>query len=99
MVQPVWSSLSSLNRNFLQKTDFGMNEDIDVYCYACDDARTDPHLAKHLATFGIEVASQKKTEKSMTELVRFSTLPDYLPRFELIDDGQECTASGTEHEL
>ncbi|GAA5826073.1 hypothetical protein JCM5353_004201 [Sporobolomyces roseus] len=40
----------------------------DVYCYACDDARTDPHLAKHLATFGIEVASQKKTEKSMTEL-------------------------------
>ncbi|GAA5875619.1 hypothetical protein JCM16303_000684 [Sporobolomyces ruberrimus] len=40
----------------------------DVYCYACDDARTDPHLAKHLSTFGIEVAQQKKTEKSMTEL-------------------------------
>ncbi|GAA5848588.1 hypothetical protein JCM8547_004563 [Rhodosporidiobolus lusitaniae] len=40
----------------------------DVYCYACDDARIDPDIAKHLGTFGIEVASQKKTEKSMTEL-------------------------------
>ncbi|GAA5941060.1 ubiquitin-specific protease UBP14 [Sporobolomyces koalae] len=40
----------------------------DVYCYACDDARIDPHLAQHLSTFGIEVAGQKKTEKSMTEL-------------------------------
>jgi len=42
----------------------------DVYCYACDDARVDPNIAQHLSTFGIEVASQKKTEKSMTELVR-----------------------------
>lgn len=42
----------------------------DVYCYACDDARVDPHLAKHLGNFGIQVAEQKKTEKSMTELVR-----------------------------
>lgn len=50
---------------------FSFEVSIDVYCYACDDARTDPHLAKHLATFGIEVASQKKTEKSMTELVRY----------------------------
>ncbi|GAA5968215.1 hypothetical protein JCM11641_003774 [Rhodosporidiobolus odoratus] len=40
----------------------------DVYCYACDDARIDPDISKHLATFGIEVAEQKKTEKSMTEL-------------------------------
>ncbi|GAA6016937.1 hypothetical protein JCM11491_006918 [Sporobolomyces phaffii] len=40
----------------------------DVYCYACDDARTDPHLAQHLSTFGIKVAEQTKTEKSMTEL-------------------------------
>ncbi|GAA5894063.1 hypothetical protein JCM8208_002337 [Rhodotorula glutinis] len=40
----------------------------DVYCYACDDARVDLDIAKHLSTFGIEVASQKKTEKSMTEL-------------------------------
>ncbi|BGP13867.1 hypothetical protein JCM10213_002505 [Rhodosporidiobolus nylandii] len=40
----------------------------DVYCYACDDARVDPDIAKHLANFGIQVAEQKKTEKSMTEL-------------------------------
>ncbi|BGP37934.1 ubiquitin C-terminal hydrolase Ubp14 [Rhodotorula kratochvilovae] len=40
----------------------------DVYCYACDDARVDPDIAQHLSTFGIEVATQKKTEKSMTEL-------------------------------
>ncbi|KAI5479302.1 ubiquitin carboxyl-terminal hydrolase 5/13 [Pseudohyphozyma bogoriensis] len=40
----------------------------DIYCYACDDARLDPELPKHLANFGIEVASQTKTEKSMTEL-------------------------------
>lgn len=42
----------------------------DIYCYACDDAKLDPQLAKHLANFGIEVATQTKTEKSMTELVR-----------------------------
>ncbi|ORY78486.1 ubiquitinyl hydrolase [Leucosporidium creatinivorum] len=40
----------------------------DVYCYACDDAKLDNHLADHLANFGIEVAGQKKTEKTMTEL-------------------------------
>ena len=43
---------------------------IDIYCYACNDARLDPELTTHLATFGINVMSQKKTEKSMTELVR-----------------------------
>lgn len=42
---------------------------LDVYCYSCDDAKLDPLLAKHLGNFGIEVASQTKTEKSMTELV------------------------------
>ncbi|KAK4048706.1 ubiquitin C-terminal hydrolase Ubp14 [Microbotryomycetes sp. JL221] len=40
----------------------------DVYCYACDDAKIDPHLAKHLDNFGIQVEDQRKTEKSMTEL-------------------------------
>ncbi|KAG6370630.1 hypothetical protein JVT61DRAFT_11258 [Boletus reticuloceps] len=40
----------------------------DIYCYACNDARLDPELTTHLATFGINVMSQKKTEKSMTEL-------------------------------
>ncbi|KAI0089709.1 ubiquitin carboxyl-terminal hydrolase 14 [Irpex rosettiformis] len=40
----------------------------DIYCYACNDARLDPELPHHLAAFGINVLTQKKTEKSMTEL-------------------------------
>lgn len=40
----------------------------DIYCYSCNDAKIDPDLARHLATFGINVQSQAKTEKSMTEL-------------------------------
>ncbi|EMD41286.1 hypothetical protein CERSUDRAFT_109886 [Gelatoporia subvermispora B] len=40
----------------------------DIYCYICNDAKTDPDLATHLAAFGINVQTQQKTEKSMTEL-------------------------------
>ncbi|KAI0344363.1 ubiquitinyl hydrolase [Trametopsis cervina] len=40
----------------------------DIYCYACNDARIDPELPNHLSAFGINVLTQKKTEKSMTEL-------------------------------
>ncbi|PPR03548.1 hypothetical protein CVT24_007596 [Panaeolus cyanescens] len=40
----------------------------DVYCYACNDAKEDPDLKRHLASFGINVQSLSKTEKSMTEL-------------------------------
>lgn len=40
----------------------------DVYCYICNDAKLDFHLAEHLGTFGINVFAQQKTEKSMTEL-------------------------------
>lgn len=40
----------------------------DIYCYACNDARLDPQLAKHLSFFGINVVDLSKTEKSMTEL-------------------------------
>ncbi|RCH98124.1 hypothetical protein CU098_000256, partial [Rhizopus stolonifer] len=40
----------------------------DIYCYSCDDARLDENLATHLANWGIQVAQQTKTEKSMTEL-------------------------------
>lgn len=40
----------------------------DIYCYACNDARIDPNLAKHLAHFSINVMDLSKTEKSMTEL-------------------------------
>ena len=45
----------------------------DVYCYACNDARLDHDLAAHLAAFGINIQTQTKTEKSMTELVRICT--------------------------
>ncbi|CAK9781692.1 ubiquitinyl hydrolase [Cutaneotrichosporon oleaginosum] len=40
----------------------------DIYCYSCDDAKVDPDLALHLSTFGVNMLSQAKTEKSMTEL-------------------------------
>jgi ubiquitin carboxyl-terminal hydrolase 5/13 len=42
---------------------------IDIYCYVCNEERLDPELSTHLAAFGINVATQTKTEKSMTELV------------------------------
>lgn len=41
----------------------------DVYCYSCDDSKLDLDLARHLANFGINVQTQEKTEKTMTELV------------------------------
>ncbi|RKP10740.1 hypothetical protein THASP1DRAFT_34034 [Thamnocephalis sphaerospora] len=40
----------------------------DVYCYQCDDERLDPNISAHLAHFGIQIAAQQKTEKSMAEL-------------------------------
>ncbi|KAL9614233.1 MAG: hypothetical protein Q9167_001254 [Letrouitia subvulpina] len=40
----------------------------DIYCYACNDERTDPELATHLAHWGINIAEREKTEKSLTEM-------------------------------
>lgn len=40
----------------------------DIYCYACNEERTDPELAHHLAYWGINIADRKKTEKSLTEM-------------------------------
>lgn len=40
----------------------------DIYCYACNEERVDPYLATHLGNFGINVAQQSKTQKSLTEL-------------------------------
>ncbi|RMZ92386.1 hypothetical protein DV736_g394, partial [Chaetothyriales sp. CBS 134916] len=40
----------------------------DVYCYSCDEERTDTELVKHLANWGIDIADRVKTEKSLTEL-------------------------------
>lgn len=39
----------------------------DIYCYACNEERTDPELVKHLAHWGIDIAGRQKTEKSLTE--------------------------------
>lgn len=40
----------------------------DIYCYACDEERTDPELPAHLAHWGINIKDRIKTEKSLTEL-------------------------------
>ncbi|KAL7271134.1 ubiquitin C-terminal hydrolase Ubp14 [Rhizina undulata] len=40
----------------------------DVYCYACNEERSDPELAQHLAHWGINIAERQKTEKSLTEM-------------------------------
>ena len=40
----------------------------DVYCYACNEERTDPEIAEHLAHWGINLAEREKTEKSLTEM-------------------------------
>lgn len=40
----------------------------DVYCYQCDEERLDHDLAPHLAHWGIMLADQVKTEKSLTEM-------------------------------
>jgi len=42
---------------------------LDAHCYVCDDSKLDLELASHLSTFGINVQTLTKTEKSMTELV------------------------------
>ncbi|GAW13099.1 hypothetical protein ANO14919_024770 [Xylariales sp. No.14919] len=40
----------------------------DVYCYQCDEERLDNDLSPHLAHWGIILADQVKTEKSLTEM-------------------------------
>ena len=40
----------------------------DIFSYAEDDMVEDPHLAKHLAHFGINIAALEKTDRTMTEL-------------------------------
>jgi ubiquitin carboxyl-terminal hydrolase 5/13 len=42
---------------------------IDVYCYKCGETRLDPLISQHLDRFGINISTQAKTEKSITELV------------------------------
>ncbi|KAL8710878.1 MAG: hypothetical protein Q9220_004682 [cf. Caloplaca sp. 1 TL-2023] len=40
----------------------------DIYCYACNEERTDPEISSHLAHWGINIAEREKTEKSLTEM-------------------------------
>lgn len=40
----------------------------DIYCYACDEERTDPELPAHLNNWGINIQDRVKTEKSLTEM-------------------------------
>lgn len=40
-----------------------------VFCYTCCEDVIDPDIAMHLNVLGINIAEQKKTEKTMTELV------------------------------
>ncbi|KAL1979673.1 hypothetical protein VTN96DRAFT_5385 [Rasamsonia emersonii] len=40
----------------------------DIYCYKCNEERTDPNLAEHLAHWGINIAEREKTEKSLMEM-------------------------------
>ncbi len=39
-----------------------------IHCYACDDDVLDNKLKEHLAIFGIDIAAQVKTEKSIAEM-------------------------------
>ena len=39
-----------------------------IHCYKCDEDILDPNLAEHLAVFGIDIATQTKTEKSIAEM-------------------------------
>lgn len=40
----------------------------DIYCYKCNEERTDPNLATHLANWGIDITGREKTEKSLMEM-------------------------------
>ncbi|OXV06751.1 hypothetical protein Egran_05482 [Elaphomyces granulatus] len=40
----------------------------DIYCYKCNEERTDPDLAIHLAHWGINISERRKTEKSLMEM-------------------------------
>lgn len=39
-----------------------------LYCYSCDNDVKDPELPKHLIHLGIDIATQKKTDKTVTEM-------------------------------
>ncbi|KAF8542499.1 hypothetical protein BDD12DRAFT_824595 [Trichophaea hybrida] len=40
----------------------------DIYCYSCNDEKSDPEIKTHLGHWGINIAERQKTEKSLTEM-------------------------------
>lgn len=44
------------------------NGEASIYCYTCDKDVKDPNLGKHLLNFGIDVTSQVKTDKTVSEM-------------------------------
>ena len=44
------------------------NGEASLYCYACDNDVKDENLAEHLKAMGIDIATQKKTDKTVTEM-------------------------------
>lgn len=61
----------------------------DVYCYKCNEERIDTELAAHLAHWGIKIAEQEKTEKSLMEMnVEQNLKWDFSM---VTDDGKELT--------
>ncbi len=42
-----------------------------LYCYTCKTEILNPNIDKHLATLGIDIKKEKKTEKTVTEMVFF----------------------------
>lgn len=61
----------------------------DIYCYKCNEERTDPDLPAHLSHWGIKIAEQEKTEKSLMEMQIEQNLKwDFSM---LSEDGKELT--------
>ena len=60
-----------------------------IYCYQCDTEVKDDHIASHLINFGLDVRTQTKTEKTMTELNIQANLS--LTLSSLIEDGKSLT--------
>jgi ubiquitin carboxyl-terminal hydrolase 5/13 len=57
-----------------------------IWCYKCNDDVKDECLAEHLATLGIDIATQKKTEKTIKERELEMNLSDFLSK--TLEDGK-----------
>ena len=60
-----------------------------VHCYKCDDEVIDNFLSEHLASFGIEVAQMKKTERTIAELELEKNLNFHLSK--AVEEGRTLT--------